>query len=174
MSVKSYLNKHNTIRQVLFFIVIGQTALLAQILSRIGVDIMLRSLDGTVSIPPFPEQPVGSFMAFLVSNIIAKVLSYILNRKKTFRATGNAVPGAVIYTILVVVLIVVETIVGTPMQNFFYILFHGTFSGNAPTTATVLDPGLYQLCGTLSVLTCGLMDSIIVFLMSKYVIMRSS
>jgi putative flippase GtrA len=144
------------------------------LLSRLILDLLLKNLTTPVNIVPFPPQALGSFLAFLVSNILCKTVAYILNRKKTFRADSNAVFGAVVYIVMVVVLIVVETIVGTPLQNEFYILFGGKWTGDALNTSSVLKPTMYQLCGSLSIISCGLVDSLIVFLMEKFVIMKSS
>ena len=174
MSLKTYFDKHKTARQILLFTLFGQAALLSQILSRLALDLLLKNLTNPVTIAPFPSQALGSFLAFFGSNVICKTVAYILNRRTTFHADNNAVFGAVVYAVMVVILIVIETIAGTPVQNAFYRLFNGQWTGNALSTSTALKPGLYQLCGTLSIMACGIVDSIIVFFMDKFVIMKSS
>ena len=131
--------------------------------------------DGPVLHPQLiGRQALGSLLAFLLSNIIAKVLSYILNRKKTFKADNNVASSLAIYIVMVVLLIIVETIIGTPLQNWIYALLGGTYEGQSLTTATVSDQVLYQICGTLSPMLYGIGDCVIVFLMDKYVIMKRS
>jgi len=173
MSLKTYLEKHNTARQVLYFSIVGQLSLYAMLLSRVILDLMMKNLTTPVNIAPFPPQALGSFLAFLVSNILCKTVAYILNKKKTFRSDSKAMSGVVIYIVMVVALIVAETIVGTPIQNEFYILFGGKWTGDALNTASVLKPTMYQLCGSLSIIACGVVDSAIVFLVEKFVIMKS-
>jgi len=156
------------------FTIVGQTALFTQIFSRLGLDLLLKNLTNPVTIAPFPSQALGSFLAFFISNVICKTVAYFLNRKATFHADNNAVFSAVVYTVMMVIMLVLETIAGTPIQNAFYRLFKGQWTGSSLSTSTVLEPGLYQICGTLSIMACGLVDSIIVFFMDKFVIMKSS
>ncbi len=174
MSLKTYLDKHKTARQIIYFSIVGQISLFTMLISRLILDLLLKNLTNQVNIQPFPPQALGSFLAFLVSNIACKTVAYILNRKKTFKADSNAIFGAVVYTVMVVLLIVVETIVGTPIQNWYYKLFGGQWTGEALNTASVLKPALYQVCGSLAIITCGIIDSVIVFFMEKFVIMKSS
>ena len=174
MSLRTYLEKHNTARQMISFTIVGQLSLYTMLISRVILDLLMKSLTTPVNIAPFPPQALGSFLAFLISNILCKTVAYILNRKKTFRSDSNAVFSIVVYTVMVVVLIVAETIVGTPLQNEFYILFGGKWTGDALNTSSVLKPTMYQLCGSLSIIACGLVDSIIVFLVEKFAIMKPS
>ncbi len=148
-------------------------ALIAQLLSRLICDLAFQNLTTIISLPPFPEQALGSFLAFLVSNIIAKALSFILNRKNTFKASNNLAFSVTVYIIMVVVLILAETAIGTPLQNGLYMLFGGTFNG-AHTTSAANSLALYQTCGTISQLIYGIADAVIVFFMDKYVIMRNT
>ena len=174
MSLKTYLEKHKTAKQIIYFTIVGQISLLTMLITRLVLDLLLKNLTNQVNIQPFPPQALGSFLAFLISNIACKTVAYILNRKKTFKADSNAIFGAVVYTVMVILLIVVETIIGTPVQNWYYTLFGGKWTGSALNTASVLKPALYQVCGSLAIITCGIVDSAIVFFMEKFVIMKSS
>ncbi|MCD7956558.1 MAG: hypothetical protein LUG93_12620 [Lachnospiraceae bacterium] len=149
-------------------------ALIVQLGSRIVCDIAFQGMKSTVSIWPFPTQTLGSFLAFLISNTLAKVISYITNRKKTFQANNNLCLSVVIYIILVVALIIIETIIGTPIQNGLYVLLGGEFSGMIQATASARSAVLYQACGVASQLIYGIGDSVIVFFMDKYLIMKKT
>ena len=164
---------NKNIFQLILFVAFSSIAAIAQLGSRVIIDLLLKNLTQTVEIWPFGKQALGSFIAFLVSNIIAKVISYVTNRKTTFKATNNAVSSAVIYTVMVVALIIIETIIGTPLQNGLYGLLGGEFSGAELTTSSALSPSLYQICGVAAQAIYGFFDGIIVFLMDKYVIMRN-
>ena len=164
---------NKNIFQLILFVAFSSIAAIAQLGSRVIIDLLLKNLTQTVEIWPFGKQALGSFIAFLVSNIIAKVISYVTNRKTTFKATNNAVSSAVIYTVMVVALIIIETIIGTPLQNGLYGLLGGEFSGAELNTSSALSPSLYQICGVGAQAIYGFFDGIIVFLMDKYVIMRN-
>ncbi len=169
-----YFKRHKSGLQVVWFLVFGLAALAVQLGSRIICDIAFQNMERTVSIWPFPTQTLGSFLAFLISNTLAKAISYITNRKKTFGANNNLCFSVVIYVLLVVALILVETIIGTPLQNGLYLLFGGNFTGEALTTATALSSVWYQVCGVASQLLYGIGDAVIVFLMDKYLIMKKT
>lgn len=162
-----------SLRQIILFALFSSIAAIAQLASRAVIDLLLADMQDVVEIWPFGRQAMGSFIAFLVSNIIAKVISYITNRKTTFKANNNKVRSAIIYFIMVVLLIIIETIIGTPLQNGLYNLFGGSFAGAELTTATADNQTLYQICGMLSQAIYGFGDGLIVFLMDKYVIMRN-
>ncbi|MCD8382185.1 MAG: hypothetical protein LUC30_04615 [Clostridiales bacterium] len=167
-----YFERHKSQLQVVWFLVFGLAALIVQLGSRVVCDIAFQGMDDTVDIWPFPSQTLGSFLAFLISNTLAKVISYVTNRKKTFQANNNLCFSVIVYIVLVVALIVIETIIGTPMQNGLYVLLGGSFSGSAQATASAQSPVLYQTCGVVSQLIYGIGDAVIVFLMDKYLIMR--
>lgn len=169
-----YFNQHKSQLQVIWFLVFGLAALIVQLGSRIVCDIAFQKMDSTVIIWPFPAQSLGSFLAFLVSNTLAKVISYVTNRKKTFQANNNLCFSIVVYIVLVVALIVVETIIGTPLQNGLYVLLGGDFAGATQATASARSPVLYQTCGVASQLIYGIGDAVVVFFMDKYLIMRKT
>lgn len=172
--IKKYFADHPAHRQIALFLVFSFAALCSQLLSRLILDLALKNVSQSVSIWPFQQQALGSLLAFLVSNIIAKTVSYITNRKKTFAADNNVSASVVIYIVTVTVLIIVETVIGTPIQNWLYLLFGGTYAGAQLTTANAAVPWLYQLCGTLSQMLYGIGDMVIIFVMDKYVIMARS
>lgn len=172
--LRVYFEQHRSQLQVLWFLVFGLMALIVQLGSRIACDIAFQGMKSTVSIWPFPIQTLGSFLAFLISNTLAKVISYVTNRKKTFQANNNLCLSVVIYIILVVALIIIETIIGTPIQNGLYVLLGGNFSGMMQATASARSPVLYQTCGVASQLIYGIGDSVIVFFMDKYLIMKKT
>ena len=168
----SHFKTHETHRQIALFMFFGFFALVAELVSRPVLDLMFIRLDTMLEIWPFPEQALGSLLAFMISNLLAKVISYVFNRRKTFRANNNALTSGMLYFTLCAVLLVIETIIGTPLQNRLYFAFGGRYCEEDFSTISALRPGLYQLCGTLSQLIYCSADSIIMFFMNKYVIMR--
>lgn len=150
----------------------GTFALIAELATRFGCDIAFRHLDTMLTIWPLPEQALGSLLAFMLSNLLAKTISFFLNRKKTFEANNNAIWSGFLYAVLCIVLLFIETIIGTPLQNRLYLLFGGRYCDEDFSTISALRPGLYQLCGTLSQVIYCAADSAIMFVMNKYVIMK--
>ena len=167
------IEKKKNLKQVILFVMFSTLAAVAQLASRAIIDMVLKNLTQMVEIWPFGKQALGSFIAFLASNIIAKIISYVTNRNTTFKANNNRVRSAIIYGVMVVLLIIIETIIGTPLQNGLYGLLGGGFTGDVITTATVDNQTLYQVCGMLSQAIYGFGDGLIVFFMDKYVIMRN-
>ena len=121
MSLKTYLEKHKTAKQIIYFSIVGQIALFTMLISRLIFDLLLKNLTNQVNINPFPPQALGSFLAFLISNIACKTVAYILNRKKTFKADSNAIFGAVVYTVMVVLLIVVASFLFVIVLFFLFL-----------------------------------------------------
>lgn len=127
-----------------------------------GIDNAMQEIDGKeVPVNPFitiglDSFTLAGFIAYLVANIVAKVISYILNRKKTFAAVNNLAFSFSVYVIMCVALIVAETFIAVPIQNFWIGI------GVPPDVA-----------GMVTVITYSIPDFLIVFLMEKFVIMNN-
>lgn len=157
--------------QFIWFIVMSLIAfalqmLIAQLgdnlLALCGIDNAMQEIDGKkVPVNPFITIGIDSltlagFIAYLVANIVAKVISYILNRKKTFAAVNNLAFSFSVYVIMCVALIVAETFIAAPIQNFW------------------IGIGVPESwAGMVTVITYSIPDFLIVFLMEKFVIMNN-
>lgn len=158
--------------QFIWFIVMSLVAFALQmiiasfgdnLLALFGVDneTFVNEAGKVVPVNPFIEVGIDSFtlagfIAYLVANIVAKVISYILNRKKTFAAVNNLAFSFTVYVIMCVALIVAETFIAAPIQNFWISI------GVSPDVA-----------GMVTVITYSIPDFLIVFLMEKFVIMNN-
>ena len=127
-----------------------------------GIDNAMQVIDGKkVPVNPFitiglDSFTLAGFIAYLVANIVAKVISYILNRKKTFAAVNNLAFSFSVYVIMCVALIVAETFIAVPIQNFW------------------IGIGVPESwAGMVTVITYSIPDFLIVFLMEKFVIMNN-
>lgn len=152
-----YINEHKTLLQAILFMLFSCLAFVAQLGTQALFDWALASVDKVVKVWPFPEQALGTLISFLIANVVAKVLSFIMNRKKTFNANNNKIFSIVTYTIMVVVLIIAETLVGEPLANALDKASNGV---------------LGEWANTLAIIIYSIPDFIIVFLMNKFVIMR--
>lgn len=113
------------------------------------------------------QQECGMFIAFLIGNTVAKLLSYFLNRKATFGARKNLAFSLTVYIIMCVLLIVAETAIGAPLAQALY--------------KTALGPALDNSigdgagwCNILGIIIYSCADLIIVFVMNKFVIMNDN
>lgn len=155
--VATYVKEHKTMLQAILFMVFSCLAFVAQLGTQALFDWALSGVDKVVKVWPFPEQALGTLISFLIANVVAKVISFVMNRKKTFNANNNKVFSAVTYTIMVVTLIIVETLVGEPLANALNTASNGVLGNWAETIAIIIY---------------SIPDFIIVFLMDKFVIMR--
>ena len=169
---KTYLKENPEKREVFFYIIFTFLAFVCDLITRFVFDLLLAGYSDVVTIWIFPPQAQGTLIAFLIANIVAKVVSFIMNRKTTFRANNNRAFSIITYIIMCVVFIIIETVIGAPLQNWLYTVFGGTWTGPALTTASALNGGLYQFCGSLSQIIYGLCDFIAAFFLDKYIIMR--
>ena len=154
----------STFVQLVLFIIMSLAAFVAQILIvQFLPKILIKCgvAENTFTAWIFGEQTVPVFIGFLVGNIAAKVISYILNRKKTFNAVNNLVFSMTVYTIMCVTLIIVETLIGEPLANVYAKLFAS-------------KPAVAEWAPTMSMITYSIADFVIVFLMEKFVIMNDN
>ncbi len=170
--LKRYFQENPGKREVFFYMIFTFLAFVCDLLTRFIFDMLLAGLDQVVTIWIFPPQALGTLIAFLLANIVAKVVSFILNRKTTFNANNNKAFSVITYIIMCVAFIIIETVIGAPLQNWLYTVFGGTHVGAALTTSSVTNQGLYQFCGSLSQIIYGLADFVAAFFLDKYIIMR--
>lgn len=69
-----------------------------------------KGLIGGIYIFNFPS--TAEFIGFLCGSTVGQVLTFVLNRKKTFRATNNVVIAAIMYAILAVAITLMQTLIG--------------------------------------------------------------
>lgn len=106
---------------------------------------------------------IGEFMAFLISNILAQIATFVLNRKTTFKADNNIIYAAVMYAIMVAGIIVLNTWLGGVLTD----LVSKSLISNGKAEETALTIGGYvgKFAGSFA-------SFVISFVMSKFVIMR--
>ena len=146
--------------QFVWFIVMSLIAFALQmIIAQFGDDLLALcgvANDGEFIKVGLDSLTLAGFIAYLVANIVAKVISYILNRKKTFAAVNNLAFSFSVYVIMCVALIVAETFIAAPIQNFW------------------IGIGVPESwAGMVTVITYSIPDFLIVFLMEKFVIMNN-
>lgn len=132
---------------------------------------LLRLASGTILAEKFVGLPVGSinifaydstgeFIGFLVGSIVGQVLTFVLNRKKTFKATNNLAVSITMYVILALFIIFMQTLLGGAITKACW---------NAKPDATEFLALLYNLAGQA---VAGIAALIISFLGNKFLVMR--
>ena len=165
-----FINAHEDLRQVVLFSLFSFLCFAAEMASFYSVYYICSATGYTEPVKWFvfdysaPESGgKGGFLAFLLSTAIAQALTFILNRKKTFKANNNVVWAAVMYSIMVVVIIVANTALCGIIKDA---IAEAMLKGNCSQGATDF------ISGTVSKMVGGALAWIIAFLMSKFVIMR--
>ncbi len=110
-----YLNAHEDIRQmVLFFLfsmICGATQLILTYALSAGLRLvgpLTKDFDWFI----FKYDTIAEFIGFLVGSVVGQVLTFVLNRKKTFNSTDYVALRAVMYAIMAVLIILMQVYLG--------------------------------------------------------------
>ena len=113
---------------------------------------------GTITIFGYPT--TAEFIGFLVGSIVGQVLTFVLNRKKTFKATNNIVVSVIMYVILALFIIFMQTLLGGAVTQALW---------SAKPDANEFLKLVFNLVGQL---VAGIAALIISFLGNKFLVMR--
>lgn len=161
--IKRFFNAHENIKQIVKFTLISCIAFIAEFASMYALQYGLEGVCGDTEFKWFlfhyaPGRTgafgLAGFIAFLVSKCIAEVISFIINRKKTFNANNNVLFSAVMYVLTVIAVILLSTWLGGALGD-------------------LMGPSIGADAGnTISKLLGSFLSWVIMFLMDKFVIMR--
>lgn len=158
--VKGFMQRHGNIWQIVKFTLISCIAFLAEFASMYALQYGLADVCGQdfhwfVFNYNASQGGQATFIAMLGSKCIAEIISFTINRKKTFKANNNVAFSAIMYVITVVALIIFTTWLAGPI-------------GNAMGDHNI-DEGLSS---TVSKMVGSIISFLVIFLMDKFVIMR--
>lgn len=160
---KDFMTRHGNIWQIVKFTLISLIAFLAEFASMYALQYGLEDVLGNQEFhwfvfhyAPGRNGAFGTagFIAMLVSKCIAEIISFTINRKKTFNANNNVVFSAIMYVLTVIALILFTTWLAGVL-------------GDAIGPAIGADFG-----NTISKMLGSLISWVVIFLMDKFVIMR--
>ncbi len=174
-----YIKTHEDLRQAVMFFLFSILCSVAQIATTYIVQILvdLSGKPGFGIIELYEghylfdwTKSLGTFVGFLVGAVVGQVLTFILNRKKTFKATNNVVISAVMYTIMAIVIIFIQTLwsaVNMPILD-------AVREAGLPTSddGTFVGVVFGFVCTIPGLLTGGLSALVLSFFGSKYLVMR--
>lgn len=158
---KAFMTRHGNIWQVVKFTFISLIAFLAEFATMYALQYGLADVCGQdfhwfVFNYDASQGGQATFIAMLGSKCIAEIISFTINRKKTFKANNNVVFSAIMYVITVVALIIFSTWLAGPIGNAM--------------GAHNIDEGLSS---TVSKMVGSIISFVVIFLMDKFVIMRN-
>ena len=118
--LSDFLKAHENLRQMVFFIMFSLVCFAIEYVTYTILLLCLKKVTGHVDISELKyHADLSVFIAFLISNIIAQICTFILNRKKTFNATNNVIISGIMYAVIVVIIIVLNTYLGGVITEAF-------------------------------------------------------
>lgn len=110
----------------------------------------------------FGYPTTSDFIGFLIGSIVGQVLTFVLNRKKTFNCTNNIVISGIMYLILAVTIIFVQTLLGSAIMT--------ACMGAKPVAQTEF---LYQIYNLTGQAVGGITALVMSFVGNKFLVMRN-
>lgn len=160
----TWLKAHENIRQMVFFIGFSLICFAIEYISFAILKACLKKVNGNFDWFLFHYEPsaggLGGFIAFLVSNVIAQICTFVLNRKKTFNATNNVVISGMMYAVLVVIIILLNTWLGG--------IITGAIADSKPGNEAIATVG-----GYVGKFTGSFLSFVINFVGCKFLVMRN-
>ena len=165
-----YIKTHENLRQpILFFLfsmICGGSQMLITLLFtqlyRVG-GVLGKEFPGFMvgNVPLFAYASHAEFIGFLIGSVVGQVLTFVLNRKKTFNVHDHIPFRAVAYAIMAVAIIFVQTLLGGAIT----VACRNAYNGDVAFLKDVVFNLVGQAVGGISAL-------IISFLCNKFFVMR--
>ncbi len=161
--IKDFLNAHKNITQLVKFTFLSCIAAIVEVAS---LNILLAALKKYADTPVdwfifhygADENGLCGFIAFIVSTVLAQIVSFVVNRKKTFNANNNLAFSIIAYVIMEAVIIGLQIWSGPLLTG---VLVKAGVSNHA-------------LASNISKFSWMFMSFVVVFVMDKFVIMRNT
>lgn len=110
----------------------------------------------------FGYPTTSDFIGFLIGSIVGQVLTFVLNRKKTFNCTNNVLVSGIMYVILAVAIIFVQTLLGSAIMT--------ACMSAKPVAQTEF---LYQIYNLTGQAVGGITALVMSFVGNKFLVMRN-
>ncbi len=166
----AYIKAHENLRQMVLFVLFSFICGATQFVLTYGLSLM-RYAGGSMATPfagwqvsadfaLFAYDSTAEFIGFLVGSVAGQVLTFVLNRKSTFRINDHIAFRAVAYAILALLIILMQTFLGGIITKSCW---------DAKPDADGFLAFLFNMAG---LVTGGVSAVIINFLGNKFLIMR--
>ena len=159
-----YLTAHEDIRQMVFFrlfsVICGASQLIVTYALSAGLKLEAHLGSTRLDWFVFHYATQAEFIGFLVGSVVGQVLTFVLNRKKTFNVPDYVALRAVMYAIMAVLIIIMQTALGGAVTDACW---------KAKPDANGFLDLLFNLTGQA---VAGIAAVIVNFLGNKFLIMR--
>ncbi|MBQ9276752.1 MAG: hypothetical protein IJ226_04070, partial [Clostridia bacterium] len=104
--IVEYIKTHENLRQAVLFFLFSMICGATQMIVTAVLPLILRAASDSMSEPfkwfifDYTEKGVGEFIGFIVGSVIGQVLTFVLNRKKTFNVSDHIPFRAIAYAIM--------------------------------------------------------------------------
>lgn len=164
--IVDYLKTHENARQMVMFFLFSMICGGTQFIVTLFLPMILRAADGSMSDPfkwfifDYTNKGIGEFIGFIVGSVIGQVLTFVLNRKKTFNVSDHIPFRAIAYTIMAILIILMQTALGGAIT---------TACGNAVDNPSEALSALFNIVGQA---VAGIAALVVNFLGNKFFVMR--
>lgn len=110
--IKPFFEAHENIRQIIVYTLVSLICFAIEYISFTLIELCIKDYDEPFKWFLFSYDHTRTFIAFLVSNILAQTATFVLNRKKTFKATNNVVVSGIMFAIIMICIILLNTYLG--------------------------------------------------------------
>ena len=161
-----YIKAHEGLRQAVLFFLFSMICGASQMIITAVLPLILRAASPAMSEPfkwflfDYTEKGIGEFIGFLVGSVVGQVLTFVLNRKKTFNVHDHIPFRAIAYAIMAVLIILMQTAIGGGIT--------GALSKAVPE-ASDLVATIFNL---IAQVVAGIAALVVNFLGNKFFIMR--
>ena len=168
----AYIQAHEDLRQMVLFFLFSLICGASQFVTNMVFKYALEAVPELGTDYPFHwfvfnHPSTGDFIGFLLGAIIGQVMTFVLNRKKTFKATNNVVIAAIAYAITAILIIILQTYLGGVVSTACTDAYKAANAGADPT-------GFISFLITITgMLAGGITALILCFLANKFFIMRN-
>ncbi len=167
-AIIEYIKSHEDLRQAVMFMMFSLLCCAAQT----AVQFILKYAIGAANDSPFSwfifiyDAPGGlaEFIGFICGSFVGQVLTFVLNRKKTFKATNNVVIAGLMYAVIAVCIVILQTYLG--------LLTSAACTNAAIANGTEITDFIGLLITITGMAVGGLTALILSFVGNKYLVMR--
>lgn len=165
--IVDFVKAHENLRQVILFTLFSMCCAAGQMVTQFVLKYSLQNVESLSHsfkwfIFDFTDSNTADFIGFLAGAVVGQVLTFILNRKKTFKSTNNVLISGTMYAIMAVGIILLQTALGGWVTN--------ACQKAHPVDKSSFLGFVYTLTGMAA---GGLTAFVINFLGNKFLIMRN-
>lgn len=166
------LERYPTIREMVMFLLFSVLVAVCQIASQALINYTFVYIPGCGAGTGFEwfifkAETLAEFLGFMTAAVLGKVLTYVLNRKRTFRASNNLALSITLYFIISIIIMVLQTALPGWITDACKKAFAGSHGGAYPEGFVEY---LINLTGTAA---GGVMALILSFITNKFIVMRN-